>query len=190
METTGGNEPYTYAWSNGRTTSTNSNLSFGSYTVTITDRNDCILVSDPIDLRPVNDTIVLENVNIQQADCTSNIHASIETTFSGGVGNLSYQWDNGAMTPNIYDLEPGSYNLVVTDDINCEFFLLDVVIEDTQNSPIELTSNFTNTSCNGICDGVVSTSVSGGAPPYSYSCLLYTSPSPRDQRGSRMPSSA
>eukprot|EP00829_Urostomides_striatus_P000527 TRINITY_DN10587_c0_g1_i1.p1 TRINITY_DN10587_c0_g1~~TRINITY_DN10587_c0_g1_i1.p1 ORF type:complete len:100 (+),score=41.51 TRINITY_DN10587_c0_g1_i1:40-300(+) len=25
---------------------------------------------------------------------------------------------------------------------------------------------------------------------WSYSCLLYTSPSPRDQRGSRMPSSA
>ena len=27
-------------------------------------------------------------------------------------------------------------------------------------------------------------------PEVSYSCLLYTSPSPRDQRGSRMPSSA
>jgi len=26
--------------------------------------------------------------------------------------------------------------------------------------------------------------------PFSYTCLLYTSPSPRDQRGSRMPSSA
>ena len=25
---------------------------------------------------------------------------------------------------------------------------------------------------------------------FNYSCLLYTSPSPRDQRGSRMPSSA
>ena len=25
---------------------------------------------------------------------------------------------------------------------------------------------------------------------YRYDCLLYTSPSPRDQRGSRMPSSA
>ena len=25
---------------------------------------------------------------------------------------------------------------------------------------------------------------------YAYNCLLYTSPSPRDQRGSRMPSSA
>ena len=28
------------------------------------------------------------------------------------------------------------------------------------------------------------------APAKSYLCLLYTSPSPRDQRGSRMPSSA
>ena len=27
-------------------------------------------------------------------------------------------------------------------------------------------------------------------PPNVYICLLYTSPSPRDQRGSRMPSSA
>ena len=30
----------------------------------------------------------------------------------------------------------------------------------------------------------------GKAHDYSYDCLLYTSPSPRDQRGSRMPSSA
>ena len=30
----------------------------------------------------------------------------------------------------------------------------------------------------------------GGYYHYSYACLLYTSPSPRDQRGSRMPSSA
>ena len=28
------------------------------------------------------------------------------------------------------------------------------------------------------------------APPNDKNCLLYTSPSPRDQRGSRMPSSA
>ena len=30
----------------------------------------------------------------------------------------------------------------------------------------------------------------GGEPPFAIACLLYTSPSPRDQRGSRMPSSA
>ena len=34
------------------------------------------------------------------------------------------------------------------------------------------------------------TPLSNRAINYVYSCLLYTSPSPRDQRGSRMPSSA
>ena len=32
--------------------------------------------------------------------------------------------------------------------------------------------------------------ISGGDKELSKACLLYTSPSPRDQRGSRMPSSA
>ncbi len=168
LQTTGGNAPYSYAWSNGRSSSSNLNLPFGEYAVTITDRNDCILVSDPIVFEPVNDTIVLENLVVQQADCLADINPFIETSFSGGVGNLSYQWDNGAITPNIYDLESGSYNLIVTDEINCDFFLLDVIIEDFQVSPIELTFNFTNTSCNGKCDGVVATSVTGGDPPYIY----------------------
>ncbi len=168
LETTGGNAPYRYAWSNGRSTSSNNNLTFGSYTVTITDRNDCVLISDPISFTPLNDTIVLENLIVQQADCMTNTNAFIETAFSGGVGELSYQWDTGANTPNLYDLEPGSYNLVVSDEINCEFFLLDVEIEANQNNPIELTYNFTNTSCDGKCDGVISTSVLGGDPPYTY----------------------
>ena len=39
-----------------------------------------------------------------------------------------------------------------------------------------------------ISDGKSFEPVKGGYHPYT--CLLYTSPSPRDQRGSRMPSSA
>ena len=41
----------------------------------------------------------------------------------------------------------------------------------------------------GVKDRKQSRSKYGGKKPKSY-CLLYTSPSPRDQRGSRMPSSA
>lgn len=37
----GGNAPYTYLWNNGFTTSIISNLSVGTYTVTITDANGC-----------------------------------------------------------------------------------------------------------------------------------------------------
>lgn len=37
----GGTAPYTYFWSNGVTTSTNNNLSAGTYTITVTDANGC-----------------------------------------------------------------------------------------------------------------------------------------------------
>ena len=37
---------------------------------------------------------------------------------------------------------------------------------------------------------VIAVMISGGPDALLTSCLLYTSPSPRDQRGSRMPSSA
>lgn len=169
LETTGGSEPYSYVWSNGNTSRSNEFLSFGEYSVTITDANDCVLISEPIPLTPVNDTIVLDELIIQQADCMTNMNAFIETSFSGGVGELSYDWDTGDSTSSLYNVEPGTYNLVVTDELNCEFTLRDLEIENNQSSPIELTYNFTNTSCNGKCDGVVSTSLTGGDPPYSYS---------------------
>ena len=39
-------------------------------------------------------------------------------------------------------------------------------------------------------DWLVGTQLADGSWHQYYTCLLYTSPSPRDQRGSRMPSSA
>lgn len=41
---TGGTTPYSYAWSNGGTSATISNLGAGTYTVTVTDDNDCQVV--------------------------------------------------------------------------------------------------------------------------------------------------
>ena len=49
-------------------------------------------------------------------------------------------------------------------------------------------SKFTPVSCFEGNDGGIEVEVSDGVPPYT--CLLYTSPSPRDATLSRMPSSA
>src|SRR6185312_17074172 len=37
----GGTSPYSYSWSNGKTTQTINNLIYGIYTVTVTDANGC-----------------------------------------------------------------------------------------------------------------------------------------------------
>ena len=54
----------------------------------------------------------------------------------------------------------------------------------TGSCNLSLGTSLTNVVCYGNSDGSIDLSVSGG------SCLLYTSPSPRDQRGSRMPAYA
>ena len=51
--------------------------------------------------------------------------------------------------------------------------------------PIHMTSTYVFEDSEAI-----SAWASGESGAHVYSCLLYTSPSPRDQRGSRMPSSA
>ena len=168
VEADGGIPPFHYLWNNGRTTSTNSNLSFGTYSVTISDANDCVLVSDPIQFIPQSDTIVLQNIVVNQVACANQNSGFIETGFIGGVGALSYLWDNGAATANLYDLEPGSYSLTVTDENQCEFYLNNVNIDQPLSTPIALNFNTNSASCNGVCDGVLSTSVLGGNPPYTY----------------------
>ncbi len=168
LQTSGGNEPYSYAWSNGRTTNSNTNLPFGAYDVTITDDNNCVLLSDPIVFTPLIDTISLSQLIVQQLDCTTDLNAYIETSFEGGEGVLTYFWDNGAITPNIYNLEAGSYSLTVTDQNLCEFYLRDIEIDQALNNTISLTSNVNNASCAGKCDGAVATNITGGDPPYVY----------------------
>jgi len=169
VETEGGVPPFRFQWSNGRTTSTNSNLSYGSYTLTVIDDNDCALISDQIIFNPSSDTIALEEIQINQLGCANENNGFIETTFSGGAGVLSYLWDNGATTSNLYNLEPGSYSLTVTDENLCEFYLNNVTIDQPLSLPINLNVNTTDASCQGVCDGDLSTSISGGQPPYTYS---------------------
>ena len=64
-------------------------------------------------------------------------------------------------------------------------FLADEVVLDHE----KLSRNLFSASSCGICGKASIEAIHQQAPPVE-ACLLYTSPSPRDQRGSRMPSSA
>ena len=93
----------------------------------------------------------------------------------------------------------GSYSYTVTDGNGCTATTNVNISEPTE---LIASSTYTPILCNGGTS-TVSVSASGGttsytgtgdftvsAGAYSYTCLLYTSPSPRDSWASRMPSSA
>ncbi len=159
----GGTAPYTYAWSNGATTQTASNLSAGTYTVTITDNSGCtytpaaVTISEPPAL---TGSITSTNASCGNADGTATI------TVSGGVAPYSYAWSNGGTTNSISNLASGTYTVTVTDDNGCTITESVNVID--AGAPSVSVQSQVNIDCFGDCDGSATVSVSGGSAPYTY----------------------
>ena len=112
----GGTAPYTVLWSTGATTLSVSNLTAGSYSVTVTDANGCTAtcsaqVSEPSDLTA--------NCSSQNGTCSNNNQASASVTAAGGTSPYSYAWSNGATTSSISGLAAGTYSVTVTDANGC-----------------------------------------------------------------------
>lgn len=119
-----GNPTYTYAWNNGATGSTVSNLTAGNYQVTVTDINGCstfghFYVTEPQAMEISADI---------DADFGNN-EGKIKLTVNGGTPGYSFEWSNGATTQNIGDLEAGIYTVTVTDANGC-VTEMDFVVEN------------------------------------------------------------
>ena len=88
---TGGTAPYMYAWSNGVTgTSVLTNLTAGSYTVTLTDANGCQNVASATLLNP--DLLVVSAMPAG-TDCV-NPNGSAIAMVSGGTPGYTFQWND------------------------------------------------------------------------------------------------
>ncbi len=112
----GGTPPYTYVWSTGDTSQDVSNLTAGSYYVTVSDAADCaraflFAVSEPLPLS-------LESV-ISCASCIGCSDGAIDLSVSGGTPPYYYDWSNGVATEDNTDLVTGTYSVTVTDSLNC-----------------------------------------------------------------------
>jgi len=104
----------------------------------------------------------------QDVTCPGYQDGSIDVTVSGVSGVPIYSWTgpNGftASTEDISGLEPGQYDLIVTDQDGCTSAATFIV---GLNSYTTL-ENITDISCNGFADGSIDLIVSGGLPPFSF----------------------
>jgi len=156
---TGGTPPYTIVWSVPDT----NNLCPGTYTVTVTDNNNCSQTDTLIVTEP--DSITANPV-IAHVDCNGNCNGSITLNASGGTGSLSYLWaHDGSTNADVSSLCAGNYSVTVTDSTGCSR-----VFNFTINEPTVLTATplSTDVSCFGLCDGTASVLVGGGTTPYTY----------------------
>lgn len=157
---------YTYLWSDGlaQITPTATNLTVGTYTVTIKDFNGCS-VKDTITIN--EPSLIVANEVITNATCGFNDGTATVTPTGGSGAVYTYNWTTlgGLGIPNPTGLLAGTYPVEITDDNGCmQTFLIPI---SNVGGPT-ISTNSTNVSCSGVCDGTSTVSVISGTPNYDY----------------------
>ncbi len=170
----GGTSPYSYQWNDGnnQTTACAVGLVGNTYTVVVTDANNCSIT----ELVNVNDVVgpVVSLVSFTDVQCAGNSDANIEMNVAGGIMPFqSFQWvDNGTGNtiglPNsltLNNVPVGCYTLEVVDDAGCYASQTHCVTQP--NSVNSVISASTNPACFEDCNGTATVLYVGGTAPYN-----------------------
>ena len=132
------------------------NIPAGNYTLTVTDSNGCEL-SISVEITQTDEMEISETYSDYTGygvSCFGETDGEIDVTVNGGTGNYTYTWSNGETTEDLNGIGAGTYSVIVADENGCS---VETSIEITQTDEMEISETYSD-----------------------YTCLLYTSPSPRD----------
>jgi gliding motility-associated-like protein len=175
----GGILPYNFAWTGPGTFSSAlediSGLEAGTYSLTITDGNGCILSLPNVETILEPAPLTASYVTHQDVLCNGGSTGTIEINAGGGTPPLVFNWTNSLGTSVSSDEDPvglsaETYSLRLSDASGCFVDYPDLAIID---EPPVLASTLTKTDivCYGDGDGIITVSASGGVAPYEYSRL-------------------
>ena len=166
LTTLGGTPNYTFLWSDGSSTEDIANLNGGSYTVTVTDANNCSISFGPY---LVNEQIAITLTldSLSDVSCAGLADGQLWTTVNGGIGPYNYLWSNAATDEDITGLSAGSYSLTVTDSVGCSILDSSFIVSEPLALSIQIDS-IQNISCNAGSNAAIFISAAGGTPSYTY----------------------
>lgn len=131
----GGKTPYSYHWSNGKTTKSIINLTPGKYKITLTDGNNCNTIDSVTINKFICPTITI-NSGIKNNSCNNTCDGSVSLTNIANVFSpYTLNWSTGQNSDSLTNLCAGVYTLTVTDIKNC--FAMDS-FEVYQPDPIRI----------------------------------------------------
>lgn len=125
--------PYNYIWSSGSLDSVATGLSAGTYTVTVTDVNQCT-ASTFVTVDPI--TPVATTLSPVDASCAGNDGSVSISITTGGTAPYTYLWSNGVTTTSATGLIPGNYSVVVSDANNCSATASISIVLNTSATPV------------------------------------------------------
>ena len=148
----GGKQPYSFSLNGGvgQTGGDFLNLGAGSYSVIVTDANECKVTSVVIDISAPDSNLNATAVAVRNNQCT-NPNGSITVTASGGNTPYSFQIGTAGFTSsNVFNnVKQGTYNLIVKDATDCQKIIaVTVPRENTNTSYLNTVKPILDASCN------------------------------------------
>ncbi|MCC6463090.1 MAG: hypothetical protein IT260_21650 [Saprospiraceae bacterium] len=156
----GGTFPYTYQWSTGGFGDEINGLGEGTYTVTVTDANQCTATAEG--------SVVNTNEGVWLMDSTVDVRCFggndgfAHISPMSGLPPYTYAWSQGDSTQDIVNMMAGTYTVTVTDANGCSNTW---VVDISQPSPLDADIITIPATCTK--PGRATIIPSGGTPPYT-----------------------
>ncbi|GIV33502.1 MAG: hypothetical protein KatS3mg031_1037 [Chitinophagales bacterium] len=161
--TMGGTPPYHYQWTNGDTAAEASGLSAGTYTVTVTDDNGCIISTQVQIAQPALLTVIIDS--LIPVSCHGLSDGALHAIAGGGVPGYQFSWSSGQETDWASGLPAGHYTVTVSDLNGCTVAASETI---TQPDELIIQAAIVNVSAPGASDGSITLTIHGGSPPYAF----------------------
>ena len=158
------------------------NIPAGTYTITVTDKNNCSYITPAVTVTPPTavtaTAAVTSSYNGSQVSCSGASDGIITVTASGGTGTLNYSIVElpanmtGMATGIFTGVGAGTYTVRVTDLNSCSVVTAPVTISNpaaiTATGLVTSNYNGSHVTCNGASDGIITITAAGGTGALSY----------------------
>ncbi|MBN2682733.1 MAG: choice-of-anchor J domain-containing protein [Bacteroidales bacterium] len=113
----GGTPPYTYLWTNSSTNAAITNLGAGTYSVTITDSNNCT-TSGTTEISEPDELLITSIIPVHETS-SGACNGTATVVITGGTPSYEFLWSNGQTTNPAVSLCSGDYTVTITDENGC-----------------------------------------------------------------------
>lgn len=154
-----GTLPYSFLWSTNEITSSISNLSAGTYYVTVTDFSSCEKIDSFEIIEPATMTVDIDKMDVL---CFGDNTGTATANVSGGTPIHTYAWNDAASqnTMMATNLTDRVYQVIVTDSNNCTAQAFTEIFEPTE---LTVTAMANDLLCFDSQAGSASAEAQGGA---------------------------
>ena len=166
VKATGGTGKYTYAWDNGETTKSVTNLSPGKHTVTVTDEQGCAQEASVDITEDISELSIALNM-VNEIKCHGDQSGALEVQIRGGKGPFTFTWNDGNLQGEKAEgLSGGTYSLTITDVVG-NVANASIDLEEPEALSVEVIEQRGVTD-EASSDGRAELSVTGGTGNYAY----------------------